>query len=80
MKMGEVALKYLPEAAALWFNIANVRGKLEQWEESEQCFLTAIRLDGREARYHLNLGQFWGWEAVGGGGGCQLGGRGTVAV
>ena len=57
MKMGDLALKYLPDAGALWFNIANVRGKLEQWEESERCFLTAIRLDTREARYHLNLGQ-----------------------
>jgi tetratricopeptide (TPR) repeat protein len=56
IKMGEAALKYVPNAAALWFNVANVYGKLERWEDSEKAFLKAIGLSNREARFHLNLG------------------------
>lgn len=50
------ALSHLQNEPSIHFNLANVLGKLNEYEKSEQHFLIAIRLNSSVAAYHYNLG------------------------
>ena len=56
-RLGYEALKVLRNEPQIYFNLANVFGKNGRHEESEAMFLTAIKLDESNARFHLNLGK-----------------------
>ncbi|KAK3796778.1 hypothetical protein RRG08_045784 [Elysia crispata] len=55
-KMGEAALKVLPNQPNVLFSLANVLGKAEKWEESERVFLHTIKVNPSHVGAHLNLG------------------------
>lgn len=54
--MGKTALMYIPNDAAVHFNIGNMLGKVGKYEEAEKYFQTALYYEPKNALYYSNLG------------------------
>ena len=52
------ALRHHPDNARLYFNLGNVYGKISSFEESEENFLKAIKLDPTTAQFYANFGTY----------------------
>jgi len=61
--VASIALSILPNEPNLHFNIANILGKMDRFEEAEKHFLIAVKLKHLApktqvvALYHSNLGE-----------------------
>ena len=51
------ALRHLPDEPSMYFNMANVYGKMAQFEKSEKYFLKALNIAPNSAKYYANLGK-----------------------
>lgn len=58
VELGEIALRYVPQAPSIYFAMGNALGKLNRFPEAETHFLQAIKLNGNNALYYSNLGKF----------------------
>jgi tetratricopeptide (TPR) repeat protein len=55
LQFSELALSYLPNDTAILFSRANVLGKMEKFEESEQLFKQIISIKPDNGLYYANL-------------------------
>ncbi|XP_061165733.1 protein O-mannosyl-transferase TMTC4-like [Saccostrea echinata] len=63
--VGKEAIKHVPNDPTPYFNLANVIGKANRYQESEQYFLKAIHLSGKSpaSKMYANLGVLYHrWE------------------
>lgn len=58
LKTAYKALEFLPNAASIHFNIANILGKAGNFMDAETHFLRAISKDPTDSMYYTNLGKF----------------------
>lgn len=56
--VGLEALAVLPNSSAIHFNIANAKGKLNQFVDAENHFKAAIKLRSDYPLYYVNLGKY----------------------
>lgn len=56
LKMANEALKFVPNHASIYFNIANILGKKGKYEEAEIQFKQAISRDPTAPMIYANLG------------------------
>lgn len=59
LKVAYEALKYAPDYAPIYFNIANVLGKIGRYTEAEINFKTAISKNPTDPMYYTNLGKYF---------------------
>lgn len=57
LKIAEKALMYIPEDAAIHFNLGNILGKKKFFERAEFHFKKALLLDSKNSVYYTNLGK-----------------------
>lgn len=56
LKIANQALQYLPNDASIYFNIANILGKVGNFVEAEIYFKNAISRNPKDAMFYTNLG------------------------
>jgi len=56
LKVANKALKFIPNHASIYFNVANILGKKGKYEEAEIQFKQAISKDPTAPMIYANLG------------------------
>lgn len=56
--MARKAIEQLPNDASIYFNAANICGKLERYSEAEELFKRAIKTDSTNPTFYTNLGEY----------------------
>lgn len=56
LKTAREALKFIPNHASIYFNIANILGKKGKFEEAEMYFKLAILKNSTDPTIYANLG------------------------
>lgn len=59
LKIANEALKYIPDYASIYFNIANILGKVGRFSEAETYFKQAILRNPTDPMFYTNLGIFF---------------------
>lgn len=56
LRIAKEAVRYLPNEKSILFVYANILGKMNRYEESEQMYQKVVSLEPRNYLYHTNLG------------------------